>query len=209
MLQSGLESFLDYEVVELLLTLGTPMRDCKPMAKEAISKFGSLTAVLNCSMEELQQIKGIGASNAFAIKLFKELIQRYNKESIDKSTILESPEEIFNYLKDKIGNSKKENFVIMYFDTKNKLIVDDVSVGTLNASLVHPREVFQKAILNNASHVVVAHNHPSGDHTPSNEDIITTKRLVEAGKILGIALVDHVIVSRNGFCSLRERGNVS
>ena len=87
----------------------------------------------------------------------------------------------------------------MFFDTQNKLIVDSVSMGTLNASLVHPREVFNKAIRYNASHVVVGHNHPSGDHTPSQEDIEITKRLINAGKIIGITLVDHIIVSKNGY----------
>jgi DNA repair protein RadC len=206
LLQSGLEGFLDYEIVELLLTLGTPRKDCKPIAKAAISNFGSLTNVLSASIEELQQVDGIGPSNAFAILLFHELLIRYTKESIKDSALLDSPESVYAYLKAKIGNSKKENFVILYLDTKNKLIVDEISVGTLNASLVHPREVFQKAILYNSSHIIVAHNHPSGDHTPSNDDILTTRRLVEAGKILGITVADHIVVSVNGYTSMKNVG---
>ena len=99
--------------------------------------------------------------------------------------------------------------MILCFDTRNNLINDDVSVGTLNASLVHPREVFKKAILNNSSHVIVAHNHPSGDPTPSDDDIATTKRLIEAGKILGISVVDHIIVTQNNFVSLRNKGIIN
>ena len=95
----------------------------------------------------------------------------------------------------------------MFFDTRNNLIVDDVSVGTLNASLVHPREVFSRAIEKHASHIIVAHNHPSGDVEPSGSDIKTTERLIEAGKIIGVTLVDHIIVSNNGYTSLRERMN--
>lgn len=205
-LQSGLEGFLDYEVVELLLTLGTPRKDCKQTAKEAVSKFKNLVGVLNATTEELQEIKGIGPVNVFGLKLAQSVSQRYAKEKITPRVLLDSPPSIFEYLREKIGRETKEHFVILCLDTRNNLIVDDVSIGTLNASLVHPREVFKKAILNNASHVVVAHNHPSGDPSPSDEDLVTTRRLIDAGSILGIAVVDHLVVSHASYVSLRERG---
>jgi len=204
-LQSGLDGFLDYEIIELLLTLGTPRKDCKQPAKEAVAKFKGLTGVLDSTLEELQQIKGIGSSNAFGIKLFQAISERYAKEKISPNILLNSPQLIFEYLKERIGREKKEHFVIICLDTRNNLIVDDVSIGTLNASLVHPREVFKKAILNNSSHVILAHNHPSGDPSPSEDDIVTTRRLVESGKILGIAVADHIIVTQNNFVSLKER----
>lgn len=207
-LQSGLDGFLDYEIIELLLTLGTPRKDCKQPAKEAIVKFKSLTGALNATIEELQQIKGIGPSNAFGIKLFQAISERYSREKITPDNLLNSPQLVFEYLKEKIGKEKKEHFMILCFDTRNNLIADNISVGTLNASLVHPREVFKKAILNNSSHVIVAHNHPSGDPTPSEDDILTTRRLVESGKILGIAVVDHVIVTQNSFVSLKKNGSI-
>jgi DNA repair protein RadC len=116
--------------------------------------------------------------------------------------LLDSPEKIFEFLKERIGKETKEHFVLLCLDTRNNLIIDNISIGTLNASLVHPREVFRKAILNNSSHVVIAHNHPSGDPTPSQEDIATTKRLVEAGKVLGITVVDHLVVTDSRFRSL-------
>ena len=203
---SGFMGFLDYEVIELLLTLGTPRRDCKQPAKEAIIKFKSISNILDSTEEELQQIKGIGPSNVFGIKLFHAIFERYSIEKIKNKVSLNSPKQISEYLQQKIGREKKEHFVILYFDTKNNLIVDDVSVGTLNASLIHPREVFSKAILNNASHVIVAHNHPSGDPTPSGDDIATTKRLQEAGKILGIVVADHIVVTNNKYSSLLEMG---
>ena len=205
-LQSGLEGFLDYEVVELLLTLGTPRKDCKQTAKEAVSKFKNLVGVLNATTEELQEIKGIGPVNVFGLKLAQSVSQRYAKEKITPRVLLDSPPSIFEYLREKIGRETKEHFVILCLDTRNNLIVDDVSIGTLNASLVHPREVFKKAILNNASHVVVAHNHPSGDPSSSDEDLVTTRRLIDAGSILGIAVVDHLVVSHASYVSLRERG---
>lgn len=208
-LQSGLDGFLDYEVVELLLTLGTPRRDCKQLAKEAINKFKNLVSVLDVKTEDLQNIKGIGPSNVFGIKLFQAVSERYSKEKIESKILLNSPEKIFEYLKEKIGKEKKEHFVILYFDTKNKLIVDEISVGILNASLIHPREVFSKAIINNASHIIIAHNHPSGDSTPSPDDITTTRRLIEAGKIIGISVVDHIIISKNDYISFKEKNIIS
>jgi DNA repair protein RadC len=205
-LQSGLDGFLDYEIIELLLTLGTPRKDCKQSAKEAVAKFKGLAGVLDSTLEELQQVKGVGPSNAFGIKLFQAISGRYSKEKITPTVLLNSPQLIFEYLKEKIGKEKKEHFTIICLDTRNNLIVDEVSIGTLNASLVHPREVFRRAILNNSSHVIIAHNHPSGDPSPSEDDIITTRRLAESGKILGIAVADHMIVTQNKFVSLREQG---
>jgi DNA repair protein RadC len=205
-LQGGLDGFLDYEIIELLLTLGTPRKDCKQPAKEAVAKFKGLIGVLDASLQELQQVNGIGPSNAIGIKLFQEISKRYAKEKMTPDVLLDSPQLIFEYLKEKIGKEKKEHFTIICLDIRNNLLVDEVSIGTLSASLVHPREVFKKAILNNASHVVIAHNHPSGNPSPSEEDITTTKRLVEAGKILGIAVIDHIIVTQNVFVSLREQG---
>lgn len=205
-LQSGLDGFLDYEIVELLLTLGTPRRDCKQQAKAAIEKFKGFANVLDASIEELQQVKGIGPSNAFGLKLFQEVSKRYAKDKLYPSTILDSPQHIFEYLKEKIGKEKKEYFVLMCLDTRNNLIIEDVSVGILNASLVHPREMFKKAIINSSAHVVIAHNHPSGDSTPSEEDILTTRRLVEAGKIIGITVTDHIIIGGDNFFSLRQKG---
>lgn len=205
-LHAGLDGFLDYEIVELLLTLGTPRKDCKQPAKKAVRKFKGLLGVLDSSLEELQQINGIGPSNAFGIKLFQAVSKRYAKEKLTPKVLLNSPQSIFEYLKVRIGKEKKEHFTIICLDTRSNLIVEDVSIGILNASLVHPREVFKKAILNNSSHVVIAHNHPSGDPSPSEDDLATTNRLVESGKILGITVVDHIIITNNDYVSLKEKG---
>ncbi len=204
-LNSGLSGFHDYEIIELLLTLGTPRKDCKQIAKELLKTFYSIDAVLDAPIEKLMQIKGVGPSNVFGLKLSQAVSEIYQERKLENSFKLDSSESIYNYLKEKIGREEKEHFIILFFDTQNKLIVNRVSVGILNASLVHPREVFNKAISCNASHVVVAHNHPSGEHSPSEEDIIITKRLVEAGKIIGITLVDHIIISKNGYTSLRAK----
>lgn len=183
-LQGGLGSFLDYEIVELLLTLGTPRKDCKAIAKEAIKKFGGLRGVLDSSPEELQQIKGIGPSNIFGLKLFQAVSERHAEEQILKKITLDSPTAVSNYLQKSIGREKKENFVLLSLGARNNLIkISNISVGTLNASLVHPREVFGPAIRNLATQVVLAHNHPAGNPEPSGEDEAVTRQLVDAGKI--------------------------
>jgi len=207
-LLSGLDGFLDYEIIELLLTLGTPRKDCKQPAKEAIGKFGGLVGTLNASSDELEQINGIGPSNSFGIKLFKSLAERYAKEKIDPKKLLNTPRMVYEFLREKIGNEKKEHFIVLFLDTKNNLIYNDVSIGTINASIVHPREVFVKALLHHATHVVLAHNHPTGDPSPSDEDIETTKRLIEAGKIIGITVADHIVVSTHDYRSLREMKSI-
>ncbi|MEW6407702.1 MAG: DNA repair protein RadC [Patescibacteria group bacterium] len=197
-LQSGLDGFLDYEIVELLLTLGTPRKDCKQMAKEAIKKFKGLPGVLDASLEELQQIKRIEPLNAFGIKLFQAVAERYAKEKIPKKILLDSAEAVADYLRKKFGREKKEHFLIVSLDTRNNLIkISNVSIGTLNANLIHPREVFKEAIDARAASIIIAHNHPSGDPEPSADDLAITKRLVEAGKIMGIEVLDHIIIAKN------------
>lgn len=205
-LQGGIDALLDYEIVELLLTLGTPMKDCKQMAKIAIKKFGGLGDVLDASREELQQIDGIGPLNSFGIKLFQAVAERYTKERIPTKFLFDSPKAVAEYLQKSIGREKKEHFVMLHLDARNKLIKQNISIGTIDASLVHPREVFSEAITNKASSVIVAHNHPSGNTEPSESDLEITKRLVEAGKILGIEVTDHIIVTKNQFLSFQEKG---
>lgn len=206
-LQSGLDGFLDYEIVELLLTLGTPRTDCKSIAKAAVQRFGGLQGVLEASPEELRQIKGLGLYNIFGLKLFQALPVRYAKEKLPKKVLLDSPQAVVSYLQEKIGKEKREHFLILSLDTLNNLIrSDEISVGTLNASIVHPREVFKAATKALAAQIILAHNHPSGDSEPSEDDLVITKRLVETGKILGIEVVDHIIAVKDGFLSFKEKG---
>jgi DNA repair protein RadC len=203
-LQSGLDGFADYEIIELLLSLNTPRKDCKPMAKAAIIKFNGLVGALDASIDELMQIDGIGPSNAIGVKIFQNISQIYAKEKIILKKELNSPQAIFEFLKEKIGKEGKEHFAIMFFDARNKLIFNDVSIGSISASIVHPREVFNNAVVKGASYIIIAHNHPSGDPSPSLEDMATTKRLVEAGRILGISVQDHVVIGRTSYYSFAE-----
>lgn len=206
-LQSGLDGFLDYEIVELLLTLGTPRKDCKQMAKVAIKTFGGLRGVLDASVDDLQKIKGIGSSNAFGIKLFQAVSERLAKEHIPEKILLDSSNAVAEYLQKSIGREKKEHFVMLSLDARNRLTkISDISMGTLNASIVHPREVFKEAIQSSAAQIIIAHNHPSGDPQASPEDVALTRRLTETARIMSIELIDHIIVTNNKFSSLKEQG---
>ena len=176
------------------------------MAKEALKKFGSLKRVLDSPIEELWQIKGIGEMNPFGLKLFQQMAIRYAREEIPRKILLDNPTAVFSFLQEKIGKQRKEHFFILCLDTRSCLVWEaEVSKGVLNANLIHPREVFKEAILRNAASIIVAHNHPSGDSNPSQEDLDITKRLTEAGKVIGIHVLDHVIVCSDPFLSLKSR----
>ncbi len=137
-----------------------------------------------------------------------QFLRKYLAEKISPKILLNSSKLVADYLQSKIGNEKEEHFMILYFDTRNKLINEEISIGTLNASLVHPREVFKKAIKDNVAQIIIAHNHPSGDSKPSEEDISTTERLMEAGKLVGISIIDHLVITLNGYFSFKENGIV-
>jgi len=155
-------------------------------------------------IEELKRIKGVGLVKASQIIACFELAKRVLKEK--RREVYLKPEDVWNRLRD-IRDNKKEHFVVFYLDVRSQEIEREIiSVGTLTESLVHPREVFEPAIRNSSAQIIVAHNHPSGDPEPSGDDISITKRLVEAGKILGIKIIDHVIVTKNTFFSFKEKG---
>ncbi len=209
-LQSGLDGFLDYEIVELLLTLGTPRKDCKQQAKAAIAKFRGLRGVLDASVDDLQTIKGIGPSNAFGIKLFQAMAERYALEQIPAKPSLTSPLLIANYLRERLGREKKEHFVALLLDSQNSLLaIQNISLGTLNETLVHPREVFEPAVRQLAAAIILVHNHPSGDLEPSDADIRLTHRLQSVGEVMGIEVLDHIIISSRGYISFKEKNLLS
>ena len=171
-LERGLAGFSDYEVVELLLTLGTPRRDCKPTAKAALKLLGSLSGVLEASSAELARVKGIGPANQFGIRLVKAVADRYLETRITDKPAVRNSKDLFDYLYGTMRGLKKERFTLIFLDTKNKIIkVYPISEGTVSESTVHPREVVAAALEHHAAAVIFAHNHPSGDPSPSPEDI--------------------------------------
>ena len=205
--KSGLSAFLDYEIIELLLTLGSTRGNCKPQAKEAIKKFKTLRGVLAASSEELQEIKGIGPANAFAIKLIQGLSQKFLKEQILNKPYCKSSKEVFDYLYLSMRDLKKETFKVMFLNAQNQVIeVEGLFEGTLTASAVYPREIVEKAIKHNAASLIFAHNHPSGNPEPSDNDKQITRDLVFAGNIMQLKVLDHIIIGDNRYFSFADAG---
>jgi DNA repair protein RadC len=207
-LKTGLGSLNDYEVVELLLTLGTPRKDCKPQAKEAIKKFKSLRGVLEASLGELQKIKGIGPVNAFGIKLFQQVSERYLKERLIKKRLaLKTPKAVFDYLYQSMQKEKEEVFKVFYLNSSNKLLDEkEIFRGTVDQAVIYPREVIKSALEKNATRLIFAHNHPSGNPKPSEHDIEITKRLKSSCDTVEIEILDHLIIGISQYFSFREHG---
>lgn len=206
-LRTGLDGFLDYEIIELLLTLGTPRKDCKEPAKEAIKRFKSLRGVLGASEEEIQEIKGIGPHNVFGIKLVQEVSRRFLKEKIIKKAICRSSKEVFDYLYHSLRDLKKEQFKVIFVDTKNQIIEEKTLFeGTVDSSAVYPREIMKDALKYHASSLIFVHNHPSGDPEPSLCDKEITKELVFAAKIMQLKVLDHIIIGNNCYFSFADKG---
>ena len=206
-LKSGLAGFHDYEIVELLLTLGSPRRDCKQPAKEAIKQFKTLRGVLAASHQELQQIDGIGPHSTFGIKLVQEVAKEFLKEKILDKPFYKSPQEVFDYLYHSMRDLKKELFKVIYLNSQNQIIdTADLFEGTVNGSSVSPREIMEGAIKYNAVSLIFVHNHPSGSPEPSTSDKELTRELAYAGKIMHIKVLDHIIIGDNRYFSFADDG---
>jgi len=206
-IKSGLKGFHDYEIVELLLTLGSPRKDCKPQAKEAMKRFKTLRGVLEAPSEELQEIDGIGPRNAFGIKLVQEVAREFLKERILDRPFYRSSQEVFDYLYHSMRDLSKEVFKVIFLDVQNQVIeVEDLFEGTLTASSVYAREIMKSAIKHNAASLIFAHNHPSGNPAPSESDKEITRDLVLAANIMQIRVLDHIIVGENEYFSFADKG---
>ncbi len=201
-IKSGIAGFHDYEIVELLLSLGTPRKDCKQLAREVIKKFKTLRGALSASPEELQQIDGIGLHSAFGIKLVQEIAREFLKEQILDKPIYTSAREIFDYLYHSMRDLKKEVFKVLYLNSQNQIIdIADLFEGTVDSSAISPREVIESAIKYNAASLLFVHNHPSGNPEPSGNDKQVTRDLVYAGSIVRIRVLDHIIIGNNRYFS--------
>ena len=175
------------------------------LSNQILKLFGTEN-IKQISIADLKKIKGLGNAKTAEIIACIELGKRFTKKSEPLKVL--SPQDIFDSMKD-VRNQKKEHFIAIYLDTRNQEICREViSIGTLNSSLVHPREVFEPAIRNLAASIIIVHNHPSGDLNPSHEDLLITKKLVDSGNLLDIHVLDHVIISAKGYISLKEKGIV-
>jgi DNA repair protein RadC len=206
LLQSGPSALSDGELLGLLLGIGSREKTAVELAGEVLSEAGGLHSLYDVSVHELMQVNGIGKAKACIILAAVELGRRIGQVRNPGRPVISSPADVERLLRGRIANLDRENFVVVLLNTKNEVIeTSTVSVGTLDASLVHPREVFKPAVRASAASVILAHNHPSGMVEPSREDREVTRRLGEAAGVLGIEVLDHVIVG-DGYYSMKEHG---
>ena len=200
----GPEALSAQEILALILGRGVRGESVMVTAQKLLSKFGSLQGIADSSVEELSEINGIGPAKATQLKAAFDLGRRLEAAPREGKAQVKSPEDVVGVAGGRLKGKKREHFLTLLLDTRNRLIrVATVSMGSLDSSIVHPREVFKEAISASAASVIFVHNHPSGDAEPSEDDIELTRRLVEAGKVLGIAVLDHVIVGDGVFMSLK------
>jgi DNA repair protein RadC len=209
-LESGLSGFHDYEIIELLLTLATPRKDCKDAAKEALERFQSLPGVFEATKEELLSVNGIGPNNLLGIQLIKAVSDRYLEKKLRVKDLIQNSRALFNYLYQTLRDKSQECFSVIFLDAKNRVIDSNILFkGTLTESAVYSREVIKMALEKRAAALIFAHNHPSGDPEPSNVDILITKRLLFACKVVGITVHEHIIIGDNRYFSFADQGHIN
>lgn len=203
----GPEALSSQELLALILGRGVSKRSVLDIAHELLRRFGSVHGVSTASIEELSAVRGVGPAKAAQIKAAFELAKRQDMENEIPPFTVDSPQTLVKVVRATLQDKAKEHFKLVLLNTRNRVVgIVSISVGTLNASLVHPREVFREAIRGSAASVILVHNHPSNDPEPSDEDVRLTRRMVEAGRIMGIEVLDHIIITRSGFLSLKARG---
>ena len=213
-LKNGIDGFAEYEILELLLTYCIPRKDTKPMAKELLNKFKSLDNVFKADFDKLSAIDGLGKNSIAFLKLIGDLPsiiykdELKNKKLVDKETLKISNKDILlKYLRNKIGYEEIEKFYVLYLSSSNEVIeFEENSVGTLDRSSVYPREIYKKIINLNAKSIILAHNHPSDNITPSKCDIELTNEIAKGLKNFGALLIEHIIITKNSYFSFLEEG---
>ncbi|MDA0939268.1 MAG: DNA repair protein RadC [Proteobacteria bacterium] len=207
-LKSGTKTFQDYEILELLFFYSLPRIDTKPIAKKLLNHFKSIEAIISADQEDLRSIKGVGNEVILHLKLLFEIFTRMHLgNKAHKKNIIDHWEKVLQYCKLTIGFKQKEYFCVLYLDRKNALIADEfLDTGTVDKITIYPREIVKKALSNNASAVILVHNHPSGDCNPSRQDIETTNTIVSALQNVQITTHDHLIISQNQHYSFKGHG---
>ncbi|MHB8886747.1 MAG: RadC family protein [Methylovirgula sp.] len=201
---AGGESLADYELLELILFRAIPRRDVKPLAKALLVRFGSFAEVVAARPERLKEIEGMSDAAIIEVKIIQQAAKRFAKSNLDKRRSLTSFSAVLDYCRTAMAFLDREEFRILFLDKKNVLIADEVqSVGTVDHAPVYPREVMRRALELNATAMILVHNHPSGDPSPSGPDIQLTQEIVALGKSLNVAVHDHLIIGRDGFASFK------
>ncbi|WP_339162552.1 DNA repair protein RadC [Siminovitchia sp. FSL W7-1587] len=207
LIQHGAASLSNQELLAILLRTGTKSKSALQLANKLLAQFDGLLWLKEAALEEIMGIKGIGKVKAVQIAAAIELGRRIGNLTYDDRYIIRTPEDGANYVMNDMRFLTQEHFVCLYLNTKNQVLHrQTIFIGSLNASIVHPREVFKEAFRRSAASIICFHNHPSGDPTPSREDIEVTNRLVECGKMMGIEILDHLIIGDNKYVSMKEKG---
>lgn len=203
----GLGALPDYELLELYLFRSLPRQDTKPIAKALIARFGSLAGVWAAPVEALTTVKGVGDAVALDLKLVQAAAERMGREQVRRRTVISSWSALLDYVRVAMAHEPREQLRVLFLDKKNQLIADEVmNQGTVDHAPVYPREIVRRALELSASAVIMVHNHPSGDPTPSQADIEMTRQVVEAARALRVAVHDHLVVGRDGVASFRALG---
>lgn len=206
----GAEALSTTELIAIILGSGTKTKSVLQLAQDIVIQFGTLEHLAGATLAELCQIKGVGLAKAIQIKAALHLGVRASKQPFKSKFRIEHPVHAYHYVRDEIESEKREVFLAILIDTKGYVITHEViSIGTLSQTLVHPREVFYAAIRHKAASLILAHNHPSGDCTPSQQDYTLTQQLVKAGQLIDLPIQDHLIIGRDCYCSLRQMGFIS
>ena len=201
--KNGVHVLSDAELLAIIFKTGNKQENAIEMSDRLITKYG-IDKLNDLSLKELQEIRGIGPAKAMQMKALFEFNKRHNLSKVNNLPI-KTAKDVFLYASEKLADNKKEHFMVLHLDTKNKIIKDEIiSIGTLNASIIHPREIFKSAIKESANSIILVHNHPSGDSEPSMEDREITEKLMEAGEILNIKVLDHVIIGKDNYHSFKE-----
>jgi DNA repair protein RadC len=206
-MNGGADALPDYELLELVLCIAIPQGDVKPLAKHLIAEFGSFADVLSAPPDRLKKIKGLGDVSVATLKVVQAAAQRFAQAQVLDKPVLGSWHALLDYCQTAMAYDKTEQFRVLYLDRKNNLIVDEVQQqGTVDHTPVYPREVVKRALELQASAIIMVHNHPSGDPTPSRADIEMTKEVREAAEKLGVTLHDHLVIGRGNHASFRSLG---
>ncbi len=209
LVSDGADSLSNHELLAILLRTGSKEESVIQLSNRLLQHFEGLRLLKDASVEEITTIKGIGKAKAVQIMAAIELGRRIGKLQYEDRYVIRSPEDGAKYVMEDMRFLTQEHFVCLYLNTKNQVIHrQTIFIGSLNASIVHPREVYKEAFRRSAASIICIHNHPSGDPAPSREDIEVTKRLVECGRIIGIELLDHLIIGEHKYVSLKEKGYV-
>ena len=207
LIRRGAAALSDTELLAILLRTGTSSVSVLHLAEEVLAKYRDkgLVSIMNVSPQEIATVHGVGLAKAATIVAAVELGRRLSAKAAQKLEKIEGPEDVARYASPLLRFEQKEHFLVLLLDVRNRVLaMPTISVGSLTASVAHPREIFREAIRYSAANMILIHNHPSGDPTPSREDVQLTKRMMKAGEIMGIPVLDHVIIAGDGFMSLKE-----